>query len=105
MEYNVDYLNAHYGLITVFLINADKYILDISYNRIATKISIQVVLLNGNNLSEKMKDLLPEVLPGFEFSIEEIHLSKEQFNENKGDWRPLHYQWLEHLLFSKAEVL
>ena len=105
MQYNIDYLNVKYALVKAFLFNASEDILDISYCRIGTKIEIQVVLLQGCFLSEQMKERVKENLPEFDLSIEELHVTKEQFNENIGDWVPKYYDWLENVLFSKAEVL
>ena len=66
---------------------------------------IQVVLLEGFNLSQERIANLKERLSSFDVAITEIYLTKKQFNENKGEWQPRYYKWLDHLLFSKAEVL
>lgn len=84
---------------------ADKNVLDISYNFNETKIDIQVVLLEGFNLSQDRIANLKEKLSSFDVATTEIYLTKKQFNENKGEWQPRYYKWLDHLLFSKAEVL
>lgn len=105
MEYNLDYINLKYTLINCFLFKADKNVLDISYNFNETKIDIQVVLLEGFNLSQERIANLKERLSSFDVAITELYLTKKQFNENKGEWQPRYYKWLDHLLFSKAEVL
>ena len=105
MRYNIDYLNLKYALVQAFMYNASTDILDISYNRTDTKIEIQVVLLKGHFLSEQFKEKVKENLPEFDLSIKEMYVTKEQYNENIGEWAPKYYDWLENLLFSKAEVL
>ncbi|MCZ2101155.1 MAG: hypothetical protein LC107_06425 [Chitinophagales bacterium] len=105
IEYNVEYINTHYALISSFLIKADKNVLDISYNVDEKKMTIQVVLLEGFTLSKERTDNVKERLSGFEVVITELYLTKDQFNENKGEWQPRYYKWLDYLLFSKAEVL
>jgi hypothetical protein len=105
MEYDITYINIKYALINSFLINVDKNVLDISYSVDNSKIIIQVVLLKDFNLSDEVKNKVRESLNKFNATINEIHIAKEQFNENKEDWAPHYYQWLNYLLFSKAEVL
>jgi|SRR6218665_568089 len=105
MQYNVDYLSTHYALAKAFMFNASEDILDISYCRTGAKIEIQVVLLEGRFLSAQMKERVKENLPESDLSIAELHITKEQFNENIGDWAPKYYNWLENVLFSKAEAL
>lgn len=105
MEYNFDYINLKYTLINCFLIKADKNVLDISYSINDSKIVIQVVLLDGFTLSQERVENIKERLSSFDIVITELHLTKKQFNENKGEWQPHNYKWLDYLLFSKAEVL
>lgn len=105
MEYNLDYIILKYTLINCFLFKADKNILDISYSINEKKIVIQVVLLEGFTLSEERIDNVKERLSSFDVVITELYLTKEQFNESKGEWQPRYYKWLDYLLFSKAEVL
>lgn len=88
-----------------FLIKADKNVLDISYSINDSKIAIQVVLLDGFTLSQEKVENIKERLSSFNIAITELHLTKEQFNVNKGEWQPQYYKWLDYLLFSKAEVL
>lgn|SRR5690554_1272180 len=104
-NFNVEYINIQYALISSFLIKADKNILDISYGVDEKKITIQVVLLEGFTLTQERIDNVKERLFSFDVVITELHITKEQFNENKGDWQPQYYKWLDYLLFSKAEVL
>lgn len=105
MQYNIDYLNVKYALVKAFMFNASEDILDISYSCTGTKIEIQVVLLGSCFLSEQMRERVEENLPEFDINITELHISKEQFNENIGDWTPIYYEWLEEVILSKAEVL
>lgn len=88
-----------------FLFKADKCILDISYSVAGKQITIQVVLLEGCVLSLERIENVIKRLVGFDVVITEIYLTKEQFNESKGEWQPQYYKWLEYLLFSKSEVL
>lgn len=104
-NYNYEYINTQYALMEIFMLKADKNILDISYSVDDKKIAIQVVLLEGFTLSKERTDNVKERLSSFDVVITELHLTKEQFNENKGDWQPQYYKWLDYLLFSKAEVL
>lgn len=105
MEYNIDYIDLKYILINCFLSKADKNILDISYSKDGMKITIQAVLLDGFTLLEETKEKTKERLSNFDVGITELYLTKEQFNESKGEWQPKYYKWLDYLLFSKAEVL
>ena len=105
MNYNIEFIEIKYALINVFLIGADSNILDVSYSNEGNTMMIQVVLLKGTNMSLELRNKLHSFLTNFEIQISEVFLSKGSFNENRGEWLPKHYQWLEHLLFSKAEVL
>lgn len=105
MEYNIDYINLKYTLINYFLLKADKNVLDISYSLDGKKLFIQVVLLDGFTLSQERVENTKERLSSFDVAITELHLTKGQFNESKGEWQPQYYKWLDYLLFSKAEVL
>lgn len=104
-DYNYEYINVHYALIEAFLIKADTNILDISYNVENKKLVIQIVLLEGASFSRKLFNTIRKRLVGFEIEIMDLYLTKEQFNENRGQWTPVNYKWLDYLLFSKAEVL
>jgi|GEM_PF-1033696 len=105
MQYNINYLRIKYALMKAFMFNSTDDILDISYSTTDTKIRIQVVLLEGSFLSEQMKEMAKENLPEFNLNITELHITKRQYNENMGEWAPKYYNWLENVLFSKAEVL
>jgi len=105
MEYNLDYINVHYSLLKTFLQNANSELLDISYNRNDLKIVLQIVLLGEESLPEEFNKKANRYLASFDITISEIHLTKEQYNESKGEWQPKYYAWLENVLFSKAEVL
>ena len=105
MQYNIDYLNLKYALVEAFMFNLSTDILDISYNRTDKKIVIQFISLKGHFLSEQFMRKVKENLPEFDLSIKEMYITKEQFNENIVEWSPKYYDWLENVLFSKAEVL
>jgi len=105
IEYNVEYINTHYALISSFLTKADINILDISYSLNGNQMIIQVVLLEGFSLSHETIQVVKKNLEKFDITIKEIQITKEHFNENRGEWRPKYYQWMNHLLFSKAEAL
>ena len=103
-NYNYKYIDIHYALIEELLFNADKNILDISYNVNMDKLIIQIVLLKGHTLSDEKKANIKRRLIDFDISIKEFYLNSEQFNKNKGEWKPIYYDWLDYLLFSKAET-
>lgn len=105
MEYDLDYLELKYNLINCFLINAHKNILDISYSLHDKNITIQVILLTGYNLSPSSLEIIHKKLSDFKIDLIEIHLTKSEYNKSKGEWSPSNYEWLDYLLFSKAEVL
>jgi hypothetical protein len=105
MDYNIQYIDVKYALINTFLIGLSDNILDISYSLNGKKLIIQIVLLQGTDLPEKVKEQIKLKLIEFEIVLSEIFIGKEEFNQNKGEWAPIHYQWLDYLLFSKAEIL
>jgi hypothetical protein len=104
-NYNYEYINTQYALMEAFLFKVDKNVLDISYSVDVNKITIQVVLLEGFTLSQERIKNIKDRLSNVDVIITELHLTKEQFNENKGEWQPKYYKWIGYLLFSKAEVL
>ncbi len=105
MKYNTLYINIKYALLEAFMHKASSDILDISYSNEGKTLTIQVVLLEETNLSDEVKKKVKNNLSEFDIKLNELHISKERFNENKGEWKPKYYNWLEHLLFSKAEAL
>jgi hypothetical protein len=105
MEHNFQHIYLKYTLINCFLINADLRVLDISYSIKDKTILIQIVLLDGFSLSIQGVENIKARLSNYDITIEELHLTKEQFNTNKGEWQPRYYKWLDNVLFSKAEVL
>ncbi|HMF72483.1 MAG TPA: hypothetical protein VK616_13485 [Flavitalea sp.] len=105
MKYNYRYLDVKYSLMSAFMIKASKDILDVSYSITESLIDIQVILLNGAIISDDVQNKINSSLSDFEIRMHTIYISKEKFNENKGEWKPKYYDWLEDLLFSKAEVL
>lgn len=105
MDYNIQYIDTKYTLINTFLIGLSDNILDISYSINGKKLIIQIVLLRETDLSGKMKERIKHHLSEFEVVLNEIYIDKEEFNQNKDEWGPVHYLWLDYLLFSKAEIL
>jgi hypothetical protein len=105
MDYNIQYIDTQYALINTFLIGLSDNVLDISYSINGRKLTIQVVLLEGSDLSEELKKRVELGLSDFEVVLDEIHISKEKFNQHPGEWAPVYYEWLDYLLFSKAEAL
>lgn len=105
MEYNIEYINLKFTLINCFLVKVDENVLDISYSVNGNEITIQVVLLEGFTLSHDRIDKVKESLGSFDVSIAELYITKELFNESKGEWQPQCFKWLDYLLFSKAEIL
>ncbi len=105
MKYDIQYIEMKYALINIFMIEALDDILDISYSVNERNLSIQIVLLEGTSLPGTVIEQLRSTLNGFQIVINELHISKKKFNENKGEWSPIAYQWLDILLFSKAIAL
>jgi hypothetical protein len=105
MEYNTQYLDIKYALINAFLIDADKTLLDISYDIENEKIQIQIILLAGSDWSSTIKEKATHWLGNWQYEMNILFITKENFNENIGDWSPKYYKWLKYLLFSKAKVV
>jgi hypothetical protein len=80
-------------------------ILDISYDKGDGQIYIQIVLLKGKPMPAESLNKVKEYLPDWKITIYAVFMSKEEFNENRGEWQPVYYNWLANVLFSKAEVL
>ncbi|MDJ1466896.1 MULTISPECIES: hypothetical protein [Xanthocytophaga] len=105
MEYNTEYIRIHYALMQAFMINAGSNILDVSYVVEKKNLTIQIVLLAETELGEHNKGKIYKDLPDYTIIFEEIYLTREKFNETKGEWMPKYYTWLHYLLFSKSEVI
>ncbi len=104
MKYNTEYLDVKYALIQGFLRKLPKEVVDISYLIQGKIITVQVVLLEEVLLDEAINKT-NEILGFYEIRLKKVFISKEKFNNNKGNWLPESYAWLPNLLFSKAEVL
>jgi len=104
VKFDFDLVGVKYSLIACFLFEADTNILDISYSVEDRNLTLQVVLLAGFTLPKERMDSVKGKLTDFNIELRELHLTRDQFNENKGAWRPTHYEWLDHLLFTKAET-
>ena len=105
MRYNTKYNNLRYSLMSAFMLNASKDLLDVSYTASDSEIMIQIVLLRGTTDFGTIRKDIAEMLPEYSIEIREVWLTKEQFNENKGEWIPIYYSWLDSVLFCKAEVI
>lgn len=105
MDYNIQYIDTKYTLINTFLVDLTDNVLDISYSINGKRLIIQIVLLQGTDLPGNVRERIMLRLSEFEIVLNEIYIDKEKFNQNKGEWAPVHYQWLDYLLFSKAEAL
>ncbi len=95
MKYDLGYLNTKYTLIGLFMLKACRNLLDVSYSKNDKELIIQVVLLNGKTLSDEVKKDLHISFPEFEITIKELTITKESFNESKGEWEPKNYKWLD----------
>jgi len=109
MPYNKEYIDRKVALIRAFLSQAPKNLLDISYSYVNEnkKLQIQVVLLENTKLENEVKIMyqLREELTDLNIKLYKVYVSKKIFNKDRGCWRPNSYNWLDFLLFSKAEVL
>ena len=105
VKYNIDYIDLKYNLIKCFLINIDENILDVSYRMDGNKITIQIVLLKEHTLSKKIKNNVQNILSKYDVNLNEVYISKDQFNETINEWEPKYYKWLDYLLFSKTEII
>lgn len=105
MRYNDEYINFKYALAKLFLSKANKNILDISYSLNDTEVNIQIVLLEDIEISKIFQQTIDNDLRKFTFNIHEVYLTKDQYNESKGEWNPKYYKWLDNVLFSKGEAL
>lgn len=105
MKYDLEYLNLHYELLRVFLIDTEKSILDISYCKEESILNVQVIMLEGHELDNNYFQKLEIAFPKLVCKIHIVYLTKDEFNEDKGNWRPTKYNWLKHVLFAKAEII
>lgn len=105
MKYNIEYIDLQYNLINCLLVKIESNILDVSYDVNGNQLIIQIIYLKNTFLSEKLIKNLREILPKYEITIKKIPILKEEFNENIDEWLPIHYEWLNNLLFSKAEII
>jgi hypothetical protein len=99
------YLNVQYALQHAFMVDGDNNVLDVSYSLAGKEMTIQVVMLEGNQLLVEIANRVTSALPDFTIAFNYIQTSAQQFNERKGEWELAYYKWLPFLVFSKAEVL
>lgn len=102
METN-EYLMVKTKLINLFLSQMVREILDISYEYDKKHLKLQIVLLKGYELHNIARDI-ENSFQNFTVDIEFVYLTKDEFNSNKGNWLPAKYEWLLHVLYSKAEI-
>ena len=105
MEKDSKLIDLRCSLTQVFLIQAQKEIVDVSFSLSNNKITIQIVLLEGAELAQFIMDKINKNLKNYEVEINKVSISREKFNQNLGDWLPTFYNWLPHLVLSKAEVI
>lgn len=105
MSYDKKYIDIKVSLINTFLLEASEEVLDVSYSVANNQITIQIVLIQGENLSQLIKEKTLKYLREFEVIFVLLSISKEKFNANKGSWNPSEYTWLDNLLFAKAESI
>lgn len=101
---DIEYIEIKYALIEVFMINAQKYMLDISYEIEDNNLIIQVVLLEGSIFSEIIRQKLICAFPKYHIDLKLLFISEQKFNINTGEWNPIYYNWLSYLLFVKAST-
>lgn len=105
MGYNVKYLDIKYALMQSFMLDMEDCILDISYIVDDQIVTVQVVLVEGNSLSNDIKERARKNLAPMQMVINEIHISSVLFYAGIRNWQPEYYSWLPYLLFSKADKL
>lgn len=99
------FLKVKLNLIDLFLLNMEVDIIDISYDFDRENIDIQIVLLEGSILENSRYEKLNHLLNDYTIKVKTIFVTKDLFNEGKGEWLPCGYKWLSNVLFSKAEIL
>lgn len=99
------YLTIKMKLIELFLCQMPKEILDISYEYNETHLTIQLVLLEDYYIPLNIEEEIKNNFDSYIIDIKYIYLKSEVFNSNKGSWLPAGYEWLPHILYSKAEIL
>jgi hypothetical protein len=101
---DIEYIEIKYALIEIFMINAQKYILDISYEMEDNNLIIQAVLLEESIFPEIIRQKLSCAFPKYHIDIKLLFISEQKFNSNPGEWNPRYYNWLSYLLFVKAST-
>lgn len=105
MNYNKKHIDIQIGLINSFLYEMPTEILDVSYDYTDKKITVQIVSCEEANLNAEITDRILKNLADFQVSFKMIYISREKYNLNKENWRPIDYEWLDHLLYSKTEKI
>lgn len=105
MNFNKKYIDIKVALINSILSDTPENILDVSYSYMGDRIELQIVVLKGTDIDKSLISRIECSLSKYKTNIKVLHCSKETFNSNKGNWRPLGYNWLDHILYSKSETL
>jgi len=104
MKFDHQFLDIKYILLKVFLMKLKPYILDISYSVNLMTVDIQIVMLEGAVLDDVYASQTVTQLVGYRVNFNEIFISRNNYNLEKGIWLPRKYNWLENVLLSKSEV-
>jgi hypothetical protein len=105
MKHNNDYINITYALMQVFLIDAERNLVDVSYSFEGNYLTLQIVLTENTTLSKNTSDKINSILNSHIVIMNVLHISKNKFNESLGEWLPKEYSWLKYLLFSKSYLI
>ncbi len=104
MKKNINFVEKKYQLIKCILSEVNKNILDVSCSFKDNHIDVQIISLK-KDVSTTILNNLEKEFCNFDISIIEHIISKDQYNENAGEWLPKHYKWLDFVILSKAEIL
>lgn len=99
------FLEIKLNLIDLVLLDMPVDVIDISYDFDRDNINIQIVLLKGSILEKSRYEKLNYFFKDYTVKIKTIFISRDFFNERRGEWLPHGYTWLSNILFSKAEIL
>lgn len=102
--YNEEYFELKYKMIEIFMWDAEENILDVSYSKHNEEVTIQIVLIEGTDISKEIRQKISDKLSDYKVILEKIPISIKRYNETQGDWLPKYYTWKECLLLYKAET-
>lgn len=101
----IKYVSLKNQLINIFLKHMKRNILDISYEYETNTIILQIVMEEQSFLDKSYMEMIDKELKDYIVNVNTIYVSKDEFNKNKGNWAPMGYKWLSHVLYSKNEIL